>query len=113
MKRIIARFYCNASGNEPVRDWLKNLSKEDKQIIGVDIQTIEFGWPIGMPTCKALGGGLYEVRSSLSSSKICRIIFCMNGNEMVLLHGFIKKTQKIPDNEIETARKRLKEIKNG
>ncbi len=112
MKKITARFYCNIRGKEPVREWLKTFSKEDKKIIGIDIQTVEFGWPIGMPVCKPLGKGLYEVRSSLQSSLIARVIFCMMRDEMILLHGFIKKSQKTPSKEINIAKNRLQEIKN-
>ena len=71
-KILPACFYQNSLGNEPVRDWVKDLDKEDRLVIGSDIKTVEFGWPIGMPTCKPLGKGLYEVRSiaSLASSSV-------------------------------------------
>ena len=73
---------------------------------------MEFGWPIGMPVCKPLGEGLYEVRSHLNSNKIARVIFTLFKSDMILLHGFIKKTQKIPDCELDLSRKRLRSLKN-
>ena len=95
-------------GAEPVRDWLRSLPLEDRKIIGADIQTVEFGWPIGMPLCRSLGGGLWEVRSNITKG-IARIIFFLHEEKLVILNGFVKKTQKTPDGEIELARKRKKE----
>jgi len=109
-KEIQARFHKTPSGTMPVRVWLLSLNRDDKRIIGGDIATVEYGWPVGMPTCRPLGNGLYEVRSSLTSRRISRIIFCMRGKEMVLLHGFIKKSQKTPSPALALARKRMKEI---
>lgn len=110
MKRIIAKFYQNSSGYEPVREFLQDFSKEDKKIIGVDIMAVEYGWPIGMPTCRPLGDSLYEVRSKVSSGREVRVLFCIEANEMVLLHGFIKKSQKTPDKDLQLARKRKNEV---
>lgn len=98
------------SGRLPVRDWLVSLDKADRKAIGEDIATVEFGWPIGMPVCRPLGHELWEVRSSLSGNRIARVIFSIVGGRMVLLHGFVKKTAKIPPAEMGLARKRLKEI---
>lgn len=109
-KKIIGRFYAAASGHRPAREWLLDLPKADRAIIGKDIQKVEFGWPIGMPYCRPLGDGLWEVRSDLSGGRIARVIFCIAGGEMVLLHGFEKKTQKTPQRDIELALKRKKEI---
>jgi len=109
-KKIVVVFYRTALGNEPVREWLQGLDKEDKQIIGADIKTVEYGWPIGMPVSRPLGKGLYEVRSNISHKRIARVIFTIVENYMVLLHGFIKKTQKTPKEEIALALKRMKEI---
>jgi phage-related protein len=100
-KRVSAIFYRTEAGNEPVREWLKELSREDRKRIGADILTVELGWPIGMPVCRSLGGGLQEVRSSLSHNRIARVIFYIDRTgRMVLLHGFLKKTQKTPDDEL-------------
>ena len=109
-KKLQAVFYRTTSGNEPVRDWLKDdLSPEDRRVVGVDIATVEYGWPIGMPVCRPLGNGLREVRSSLPGGRIARVIFCILDGRMVLLNGFIKKTQKTPQSEIDKAAKRMKE----
>lgn len=109
-KKLSAYFYESSSGRKPVRDWLLELDVEDRRIIGYDIQTVEFGWPVGMPVCRPLGDGLWEVRSQLTGGKIGRVIFCIVNDSMVLLHGFVKKTQKTPRPEIELAMKRRKEI---
>jgi phage-related protein len=98
------------SERKPVRDWLLELSEADRRAVGFDIQTVEFGWPIGMPVCRPLGNGLYEVRSNLVDGRIGRTLFCIISNEMVLLHGFVKKTQKTPPAELALAIKRMKEI---
>jgi len=110
LKKLPAHFYQSATGNEPVRDWLQTLDDEDKKTIGEDIATVEFAWPVGMPTCKSLGSGLWEVRTSLPSKREARIIFAVNEERMVLLHGFIKKAQKTPKSDLDLAKKRLKEI---
>ena len=110
-KKITVVFYRTEAGNEPVREWLLDLDKEDKQSIGVDIKTVEYGWPIGMPVSRLLGKGLYEVRSHISHKRIARVIFTIVDNYMVLLNGFVKKTQKTPKEEIALALKRMKEIK--
>ena len=109
-KHISAVFYRAASGREPVRDWLLEMSDGDRRIIGYDIATAEFGWPIGMPTCKAMGQGLYEIRSDLKSNRISRVFFCVTEGQMVLLHGIIKKTQTTPKADLDLARKRMKEV---
>ena len=111
LKKIPAFFYQSTSGTEPVRDWLQKLDDADKQVIGEDIATVEFGWPVGMPICKPLSGGLWEVRSSLPSKREARVIFTIVAERMVLLHGFIKKTQKTPKGDLDLAKKRLKEVK--
>ena len=110
-KRLPARFYQNQSGKEPVREWLLALEhEEDRKIVGADIKTVEFGWPIGMPTCRSLSGGLWEVRSDLSGKRIARVLFCEVRGQMVLLHAFIKKTKTAPKKELDIARARQKEV---
>lgn len=113
LKKLNAKAYRTESGNEPVREWLKSLSKEDRRKIGEDIKMIEFGFPVGLPTCRPLNNGLYEVRTNLDS-RIARIIFCVIGDEMIWLHGFIKKSQKILKQDLDLAleRKRKLERKN-
>jgi phage-related protein len=111
LKKVSSVFYQTKVGAQPVRDFLLELPREDRRIIGNDIATVEFGWPVGKPTCAPLGLGLWEVRSNLTTNRIARVIFTLHENRMWLLHGFIKKTQKTPDHEIDIARKRMKEVK--
>ncbi len=92
-----------------MREWLKSLAKVEKRIIGEDIKTLQFGWPLGMPVCRPMGGGLFEVRSTLEN-RIARIIFCFAEGNMVLLHGFIKKSQATPKRDLELARMRQKRV---
>jgi phage-related protein len=110
IKKLPAVFYATAGGKEPVREWLKTLDAADRKIVGQDIATAEFGWPVGMPVCRSLGDGLYEIRSDLASHRIARVIFCVARQHMVLLHGFIKKTPKTPQPDLDLARKRKKEV---
>jgi len=112
-KKVPAVFYKNISGNMPVREWLLSLSTDDKKSIGEDIKTVEYGWPVGMPTCRPLKDGLYEVRTNLSDRRIARVIFCFYKDGMVLLHGFIKKQQKTPKQDLDLSRNRKKEVENG
>ncbi len=86
------------------------MGDDDRRTIGQDIATAEFGWPIGMPVCRKLGKGLCEIRSNISDGCIARVIFAAVGGRMVLLHGFVKKTQKTPKPDLDLATKRLKEI---
>lgn len=99
------RFFCTPSGNEPVREWLGTLSKEQRWSIGMEIKTVQMGWPLGMPLVRKLERDLWEVRVSLGDT-IARILFTLVGNTMVLLHGFIKKSQKTPVVDMATARQR-------
>ena len=100
-------FYKSESGNEPAREWLKGLSKADCRIIGADILTVQYAWPVGKPLVDHLGDGIWEVRSRLAN-RLARTLFAVVDEEIVLLHGFIKKQQKTPANELELARKRKK-----
>jgi phage-related protein len=105
-KRVPAIFFRTEAGSEPVRDWLKHLSHEDRKRIGEDIKTVEFGWPIGMPVCRPMGGGIYEVRSNLPQNRIARVLFYIDKKgRMVLLHAFMKKTQRTKDENLELAKK--------
>lgn len=110
MKRLPAAFYCSPSGREPVREWLRALGDEDRKIIGEDIKDVEFSWPIGVPLCRSLGRGLWEVRSEITQGRIARTLFCIDDGRMVLLHAFIKKAQRTPQAEIELAMKRKRDI---
>lgn len=110
VKRVPAAFYELPSGRQPVREWLKNLSSADRKIIGEDIKFLEFGWPVGMPLCRALGSSIWEVRSQITEGRISRVLFIIKDGRMVLLHAFIKKTQKTPHADRDLALKRKKEI---
>lgn len=89
-------------------EWLKNLNADERKIIGEDIKEVEFSWPIGMPLVRSVGRELWEVRSTLPQGRIARVLFCVTGEQMVLLQGFIKKSQKTPNREIDLALKRMK-----
>ncbi len=98
-------FYRSAGGTEPVRAWLKDLPAEEKRILGQDLKTVQFRWPLGMPLVRGLGDGLWEVRSSLPS-RIARVLFMVAGTRIILLHAFVKKTQKTPTEDRALALKR-------
>lgn len=102
-------FYRTDAGNEPVREWLKSLTRDEKRIIGEDIKTAQFGWPLGMPLIRKLERGLWEVRSNTHHG-IARVIFAVDGNTMMLLHGFVKKSQKTSLDDLNTARRRLADV---
>ena len=100
-------FFRTTSGKEPVREWLKSLPREERRIIGEDLKTVQFGWPLGMPLVRKLDKGLWEVRSRLPD-RIARVIFTSGEGWMVLLHGFIKKSQKTPQEDLILAKTRLR-----
>ena len=111
-KKLPAAFYRSLSGTEPVRDWIKELDAKDQKLIGQDIATLEFCWPVAQPKCKPVKGrkGLWEIRSNISSKRIARILFCIHNGEMVLLHGFVKKSQKTLEKDLNLAMSRMKEV---
>ena len=100
-------FYKTEAGNEPVRQWLQSLNLEDKKRIGEDIKTVQFGWPLGMPLIKHLESDIWEVRCNLRSA-IARVLFVIDGKSIVLVHGFIKKQQKISQPDMDLAKNRIK-----
>ncbi len=102
-------FYKTRGGNEPVREWLKELKREDRKTIGENIKTVQFGWPLGMPLIRKVESGIWEVRSNISRG-ISRVLFTVEGDTMVLLHGFVKKSQKTPRTELRKARQRLVDL---
>ncbi len=107
---LSASFYRSDSGNEPVREWLKSLSATDRKVLGEDIKTVQFGWPLGMPLVRHLEGGIWEIRSKLEN-RIARVLFCLEGSTLVMLHGFIKKQQSTPKQDLDLAKERLKILK--
>lgn len=98
-----------------MRDWLKGLPyPEDRKLIGDDLRTVEFGWPIGMPACRPLGEGVHEVRTDLPHNRTARVLFYVDKKgRMVLLHGFIKKTPRTPDEDLEIARRNKRKHERG
>ncbi len=110
MKVITVRFYTTISGQEPVKQWLLNdINDADRKIIGQDLQTVEFGWPMGMPLVRKIEQNLWEMRSYISNG-IARVFFCVKDGSLVLLHGFIKKSQATPKKELKLAQKRRDEV---
>jgi phage-related protein len=111
--KIELHFYQTESGNEPVREWLKDRDEADRRAIGLDLQRVQYRWPVGMPLCRAMKNGLWEVRTSLPSGTISRVMICFHEGRLYALHGFIKKTQATPDTDLKLAQKRKKEVENG
>lgn len=110
MKRIVARFYRTVTGSEPVRNWLLSLDPVNRKIVGKDVATVEFGWPLGMPVCRALRDGILEVRSTIRSGRVeARIYFSVEGNLMLLLHGLDGKQRQ--DDAIRLAVERLRDYR--
>jgi phage-related protein len=107
--KIPVAFYCTADGNEPARDFLKSLTREDRREVGADLYTLQTEWPIGMPLVRSLNKGLWELRSDLGD-RIARLMFCFHQRRIIVLHGFIKKSQKTPQADLDLAIKRLKEV---
>ena len=113
-KQVPAIFYRTEAGGEPLREWLRSLSPEDRKRIGEDIKSVEFGWPVGMPVCRLLGNGIYEVRTIITQGRIARVLFYIDKKRrMVLLHGLIKKTQKTPDDDLALARSNKSKHQRG
>jgi phage-related protein len=109
-RKIPLVFYRAASGDEPVRGWLKSLERNDRRAVGLDLMRAQWRWPVGMPLCRPMGKGLWEVRTNLPSKRIARVLICSRESKLVALHGFIKKTQKTPDSDLRLARTRQREI---
>ena len=104
-------FFRLDSGREPVRDWLKDLDQEGRKVIGADIKTLQIGWPVGMPLARKLSDNLWELRSRLRTG-IARTLFTMHAKKLVLLHGFVKKSQKTPTKELTIAKRRLNKLRS-
>jgi phage-related protein len=109
-RKLDVVFFKNEQGTEPVREWLLSLPKAERKQIGDDVLKVQYCWPIGKPLVGNLGSSLWEVRSRLED-RIARVIFCMEASEMVLLHGFVKKTQKTPKHELDLAIKRMNQLR--
>lgn len=109
---LSVKFFCTSSGREPVREFLRDQTAEDRKTIGTDIKTVQFGWPLGMPLVRKMGEGLWEVRSTINDG-IVRVLFTVDDGQMVLLHSFVKKDRKTPKKELQTAEKRLKALRGA
>jgi phage-related protein len=109
-KPIPLRFWRSTTGREPVREWLNELPREDQRTIGRDIAKVQFGWPVGMPLCRPLNGGLWEVRSSLPSKREARVLFGFYDGMLIAVHAFIKKTRKTNPEDLALARQRFDEV---
>lgn len=111
-KKIAVSFFKNDNGREPVLDWLKSLTSDERKKIGAAIRTVELGWPLGMPTCRNLKNGLHEVRVNLPG-KWARVLFFVKDAMMILLHGFMKKTNATPKGAIDKALDRMKRFNDN
>lgn len=113
-KRIPVCFYQTDAGSEPVRSWLQAMAPPDRRLIGEDIKAVEFGWPVGMPACRPMGEGLYEVRTNLPGNRSARVFFYVDKKQrMVLLHGMVKKTRATPDADLDLARANKRKHEKG
>ena len=109
-RKVDLVFFRNDAGGEPVRDWLKDMGEEDRRAIGTDLLRAQWQWPVGMPLCRPIGKGLWEVRTDLPGNRTARVLICFYQGCLVALHGFIKKTRATPDDDLALARKRQKEL---
>jgi phage-related protein len=109
-RKVPLVFFRNDAGGEPVRDWLKGLDEAERHAIGIDLLRAQWRWPVGMPLCRPMGKGLWEVRTDLSGNRTSRVLICVYQRCLVALHGFIKKTRTTPENDLGLARKRQKEL---
>ena len=108
--KISLAFYCTEPGREPVREWLLELDEAERQAIGKDLLRAQWRWPVGMPLCRPLGDGWWEIRTDLPTQRISRVLICLHRGHLVALHGFIKKTRTTPEDDMAWARKRKKEL---
>lgn len=109
-KRVPLFFFRTEGGAEPVREWLLELPAIDRRKVGIGLKELEYGWPIGMPLCRAMGRGLFELRMSLASRRIARVMLCLDDGHLVALHGFIKKSQTTPKADLDLARERKRAL---
>lgn len=109
-QKIPLVFFRTSTGHEPVRDWLKDLPEAERRAIGKDLLRAQWRWPVGMPLCRPMGSGLWEIRTDLPTKRTARVLLCLYREHLVALHGFIKKTRTTPDEDLKLARKRKKEL---
>jgi phage-related protein len=106
---LVVRFFASDTGNEPVRDWLRTLNVRERRVVGEDIKTVQIGWPLGMPLVRKMAANLYEVRIALPG-RIARVLFTIVDEQMVLLHGFIKKSRATPRVDLDIAKARKRQV---
>jgi phage-related protein len=109
-RKIQLVFFRNDGGSEPVRDWLKGLDQAERHAVGADLLRAQWRWPVGMPLCRPMGKGLWEVRTDLPNNRAARVLICFHQARLVALHGFIKKARATPEDDLMLARKRQKEL---
>jgi phage-related protein len=109
-RKIELVFFRNSAGSEPVRDWLKELDEAARRAIGTDLLRAQWRWPVGMPLCRPMGRGLWEVRTNLPQNRTARVLICFYQGRLVALHGFIKKSRATPEGDLALARQRQKEL---
>ncbi len=109
-RKVELVFFRNDAGGEPVREWLKGLNEAERHLIGTDLLRAQWRWPIGMPLCRPMGKGLWEVRTDLPGNRTARVLICFYQERLVALHGFIKKRRATPADDLALARKRQKEL---
>ncbi len=109
-QKIPLIFYRTAAGSEPVREWLKGLDEAERRAVGKDLLRAQWRWPAGMPLCRPMGSGLWEIRTDLPTKRTARVLICLCREHLVALHGFVKKTRATPYSDLATARKRQKEL---
>ncbi len=107
--KLSIKFYKSGANREPVREWLKSLDEDDRKTIGDEIRLVQFGWPVGMPLVRKMQADMWEIRITLAG-RIARVFFTVYLGHAVLLHGFIKKSHKTPEAELQTAKNRLKQL---
>ena|SRR5579884_314087 len=109
-RKIPLVFFRTRAGSEPVREWLKELPRDERHEIGKDLLRAQWRWPIGMPLCRPMGSALWEIRTDLPTRRTARVLICVYREHLVALHGFIKKTRATPEEDLALARKRKKEL---
>ena len=109
-QKIRLIFYRTSAGTEPVRDWLKRLDESERNAIGKDLLKAQWRWPVGMPLCRPMGNGLWEIRTELITKRTARVLLCLHQEHLVALHGFSKKTRNTPGGDLAIARKRQKDL---
>jgi phage-related protein len=109
-RKMLLVFYRTPAGTEVVRDWLRGLESDARGVVGQDLMRVQYRWPVGMPLCRPMGDNLWEVRSDLPGNRIARVVFTVRQGKLLVVHGFIKKSQKTPKEDFDLARKRKREF---